>query len=1088
VGTHEVLRYRLLETVPKQPNGPLLIVAPAGYGKSVLARQLGERVGDQTTVWVDCSDCGESTSSLKLALIRAADGAAKMSTERPILLPPSEEVDRDFELANRLAALCSGCCCVILDNLSLQDGLCAVDSVRDILTRASPKGYSLIVTSRVLPSQYLADVGSWAVVDAEDLRFSRSEIAQLMECDEELDAEHVERAHVLTLGQAALLSVVCRHEKTLDLDTAVAGQPLPLDMAGLLVSSAATQLSAKQIRILYACVLLRHGSLAELRSVVQDIRPRSLYAIARCIPLLRVSVENDVDIRFHAHDLAVVAFTDESFVGACVKDADGIFDSVLHVLDERFDHGRLLGLLIDQDDTERLASWLERSGRRLLETGDTRHLEGALSRIGRGALLKRPALLLLQAAMLRETSDYSESLRKAKVARDLAGYERSNGVHLDALMLVARLQIDLGLMHDATESLESILESGAETAADSIALAHAYLGACYACTGQLSHAREHSDRAAAMLGDRSVSPEVEGRVVTSTTAILGLLGGQWAEVLSLCVRLSDVKGISHSLRMQGSGNLGTVLVEMARLERAQAVLADTIAECERRGHRVLAYGYESSMACAQAGLGLWNQAETAMKKAIDGCEQASDNVGLAHSLVYHSVWRRASGDAQGALVQAEAALEMTTLVAYKWMQWLAVLEIAANLLALGDTGAAAGQAASIRSECAAADASYHVLRADMILAEVARRHGRIDEAVSRFMEHEDYIMSESSNWQIAMYVRAFPELLGLLASAIDPDRLPAHLLRMVLPHDARRILLAARSVMEPDAWHRLSARIVGDEETTELENESDEAPCRIKLFGGLEVRIGDHVVADRDWRKRKARLLFAMLVVKQGADVPRDIILEHLWPEMDETRARNNLYVVWSAMKSALMPDAEKSTQCPFMESVGGVCRAVSATMRSDVDEFEAANSKARVAVDEGRIEAAARSYERMAEIYRGPLLPGDLYEDWFDDARTHYRTEFGDAMLRAANLLTSIDEQPRAIHLLRRAIAQDPWREDLYQEALKRQIEVGQRGAAIETYISCKDRLAEDLGLDPSQATRQLYDCILAMEDGPATPLEVQD
>ena len=427
-------------------------------------------------------------------------------------------------------------------------------------------------------------------------------------------------------------------------------------------------------------------------------------------------------------------------------------------------------------------------------------------------------------------------------------------------------------------------------------------------------------------------------------------------------------------------------------------------------------------------------------------------------------------------------MEYFSGVGARLLECLASLEIAASLLALGDVDASARNAASIRTECAAADASYHVLRADMILAEVARREGLIDEAVARLMEHEDYILTESSNWQIAMYIRAFPELLGLLATAIDPNRLPAHLLRMILPVDARRILLASRPIMEPDAWHRLSARIVGDEEASELENESYEAPCRVKLFGGLDVRIGDHVVADRDWRKRKARLLFAMLVVKQGADVPRDVILEHLWPDMEEPRARNNLYVVWSAMKSALTPDAdkEKGSLGPFTESVGGVCRAVAGIIRSDVDEFEAMNVKARLAADEGRVEAAVRAYERMAEIYRGPLLPGDLYEDWFDDARTHYRAEFGDAMLRAARLLSSIDEQPRAIHLLRKAIAQDPWREDLYQEALKRQIDIGQRSAAIETYIACKDRLAQDLGLDPSQATRRLYDCILAMEDGP--------
>ncbi|MHB8966419.1 MAG: AfsR/SARP family transcriptional regulator, partial [Coriobacteriia bacterium] len=62
-------------------------------------------------------------------------------------------------------------------------------------------------------------------------------------------------------------------------------------------------------------------------------------------------------------------------------------------------------------------------------------------------------------------------------------------------------------------------------------------------------------------------------------------------------------------------------------------------------------------------------------------------------------------------------------------------------------------------------------------------------------------------------------------------------------------------------------------------------------------------------------------------------------------------------------------------------------------------------------------------------------------------------------------------------ALAQDWWREDLYQAALRYQIMAGQRSGAIETYLTCRSRLSEDLGLDPSMETQKLYEQILAME-----------
>jgi DNA-binding SARP family transcriptional activator len=83
-------------------------------------------------------------------------------------------------------------------------------------------------------------------------------------------------------------------------------------------------------------------------------------------------------------------------------------------------------------------------------------------------------------------------------------------------------------------------------------------------------------------------------------------------------------------------------------------------------------------------------------------------------------------------------------------------------------------------------------------------------------------------------------------------------------------------------------------------------------------------------------------------------------------------------------------------------------------------------------------------------------------------------------------DDPGNALVYARRAIQMDPLREDLYQVALRCQIAAGQRSGAIDTYLQCRSKLSEDLGLDPSVETRALYDQILVMEDKPRiTPLD---
>jgi DNA-binding SARP family transcriptional activator len=289
-----------------------------------------------------------------------------------------------------------------------------------------------------------------------------------------------------------------------------------------------------------------------------------------------------------------------------------------------------------------------------------------------------------------------------------------------------------------------------------------------------------------------------------------------------------------------------------------------------------------------------------------------------------------------------------------------------------------------------------------------------------------------------------------------------------------------RDMLEPEAWQALATRTLGPAMAESLgAPKSAEPLCRVRLFGAYEVTLPDGVLGDKGWPKRRARLLFAMLVVKQGREIPRDQLLEHLWPDVEEARARNNFYVLWNAMKRGLMRG--KTGSCPYIDNACGVCRVDARLVRSDLDDMEEALSDARRAEAAGDMDAALAALLTVAELYGGDLLPSELYDDWFASTRERCRQEYGDAMLRAAQIQEATGDLGGALQTVRNALAHDPWREDLYQAVMRYQLTAGQRSAAVETYQSLKGRLAEDLGLDPSFETRRLYDQILAMEEEPA-------
>jgi len=400
-------------------------------------------------------------------------------------------------------------------------------------------------------------------------------------------------------------------------------------------------------------------------------------------------------------------------------------------------------------------------------------------------------------------------------------------------------------------------------------------------------------------------------------------------------------------------------------------------------------------------------------------------------------------------------------------------------LAVGDAVAALDEAQRALRSFSEWRAEQHLLRCRLVLVEAERRRRLSTDSGEQLARSRDYLISGNGNWTTAMYIRAFPGLLGPVAAAVGVDELPSHMLQMILPEHAQEALPIARDFLSPEEWRRLAVRLLGEDDALAMEASFTTEPLvRVRMFGGLEVTTPDGVISDKAWRKRKARALFMMLVARQGTDVPRDVFFDVLWPDMDIDRAKSNFYVIWSTMKDTLMFGV-KGHPCPYVEHVGGICRIVRSLVRSDLDDFDDAYSTFETAEAGGDIKNAGAQARIIRDIYRGEMLPSEVYEDWFRTLRDRYRVQYGDVMLRMARMCKEAGDPEQALGWIRSGLEQDPWREDLYQSAIRCQIDVGQRSSAVDTYMACRSRLSEDLGLDPSIETRRLYEEVLAMEDG---------
>jgi DNA-binding SARP family transcriptional activator/tetratricopeptide (TPR) repeat protein len=224
---------------------------------------------------------------------------------------------------------------------------------------------------------------------------------------------------------------------------------------------------------------------------------------------------------------------------------------------------------------------------------------------------------------------------------------------------------------------------------------------------------------------------------------------------------------------------------------------------------------------------------------------------------------------------------------------------------------------------------------------------------------------------------------------------------------------------------------------------------RLCVLGDLRVELEESVV-ELVSLGRKSRLLLAILALERRVH-GRSELAGRLWPDVREDSARMSLRTALARLRAALGPAATRVLQS---ERDGGLMLAPE--VRTDLDEVERL-------VKEGDAEVAL---ERCS----AELLPG-LDDDWVLERRDELRERLAHGLAIAAAAEEEARNLERAVALTRRMAALDPLAETPHRELIRRLAAAGDRGAALATYDRFRDRLAQELRVPPSVATRSLVE-----------------
>jgi DNA-binding SARP family transcriptional activator len=232
-------------------------------------------------------------------------------------------------------------------------------------------------------------------------------------------------------------------------------------------------------------------------------------------------------------------------------------------------------------------------------------------------------------------------------------------------------------------------------------------------------------------------------------------------------------------------------------------------------------------------------------------------------------------------------------------------------------------------------------------------------------------------------------------------------------------------------------------------------------------------------RRRVGMELCCFLLARGGQPVPRDELLELLWPEVDRDRALHRLHVAISDLRQVLDERGASESLVQLDED-----RYSTAAHRivTDCDVFEEHYRQGRMLLARGARPAAAEELRRALSLYTGDFLADLPDADWTHGPRTHYAERRLSSLELLCEHAVDSGDHVSVVEYAHQIIRADNLRERPHRHLMRSHYRLGQRACAIRQYQSCARLLADELGVRPSHETQRLF---AAIRDDAELPAE---
>lgn len=264
-----------------------------------------------------------------------------------------------------------------------------------------------------------------------------------------------------------------------------------------------------------------------------------------------------------------------------------------------------------------------------------------------------------------------------------------------------------------------------------------------------------------------------------------------------------------------------------------------------------------------------------------------------------------------------------------------------------------------------------------------------------------------------------------------------------------------------------------DFEAGELHAAAREKPARepgrlrFAVLGTLVVRRGDSQVP---LTRPMIRRLVGLLALRHPHAATLQEIIDTLWPSGPPQSWRSLIHTYISQARHALEPERPPGDPAPVVELLPSGYRLRPESVQTDLGRFQELLTRARRTHAAGEPEMAREALAQALACWRGPVLSDvDALFDQHPQA-VQAAERRAEAALLHADLCLALHRPGQALPVLWEMAGTEPLHEGVHARLILALAGCGEQAAALGVYSGLRERLDEQLGIEPGPELREIH------------------